>query len=224
MSKPRLSLNQFTKFSIASEARKLSIIKDQLKPSKFMTQRYVSAKSSIRKFLIEGSDLNQIYEGIEKQIKRETKTDWQKNDRQVSIEALQKIVKIKVVRALKGIKFEVIKPEIKLIAINDVDITVSPELIIKMFVNGKIIYGGAKLHIAKTKPFTLKQCSYASTLLCEYIKTNIAKPGEIVDPKLCLFIDVFSERIVPASEEYVEELNEIRDLCLEVKKIWNKVA
>jgi hypothetical protein len=224
MKKPSISINMFTEFSTSTDTRKLSIIKSQIKPSKFIIQRYASAKSSIKKYLKNVSDLNPIYEGIDKQINRQTTTNWQKNDRQVSIEALQKFVTLKIARALKGIKYEVIKPDVKLVNINDVDITVSPELIIKMFLDGKVVYGGIKIHIAKTKPFTSKQCSYAATVLCEYIKANVMKRGENVDPKLCLSIDVFGERIVPASEKYTEELNEIRELCLEVKKIWNKVA
>jgi hypothetical protein len=56
------------------------------------------------------------------------------------------------------------------------------------------------------------------------MKTNVAKPSEIVDPKLCLCIDIFGERIVHASKEYIAELEEIRQFCEEIKEIWLKVA
>lgn len=109
-------------------------------------------------------------------------------------------------------------------SIADVNVTVSPEIIIKVFIDDKIFYGGVKVHISKTKPFSIQQCSYSATVLAEYIKKNVAKENEMVDPQLCLSIDIFAGRIVAASEEYIEELKMVRQYCKEVKQIWDKVA
>jgi hypothetical protein len=224
MKKPHISINQFAEFSAATEKRKQAIIKNQLKPVKFLVPAYASAKGSIRQYLKNVNDLSPIYEGLKKQLAREATTKWQAQDKRVSIEALQKFIELKIAKLFKGIKYEVVKPEIKLITMSDVDISISPEIIVRIFIDDKVIYGGVKVHISKTKPFTLKQCSYSATLLIEYIKNNIALKKEIVDPKLCFSVDVFSGRVVPASEQYIDQLKEIKSLLTQVKQIWEKVA
>lgn len=110
MSKYHISINQLAEFVTASDAKKLTIVKNQLKPVKFLVPRYASAKGSIRKYLTNVNDLKPIYEGIKKQTDRQATTKWQLSDKQVSIEALEKFIELKVARALKGVKYQVIKP------------------------------------------------------------------------------------------------------------------
>jgi hypothetical protein len=108
--------------------------------------------------------------------------------------------------------------------IRNVSIGISPELIFKTKIKGKISYGGIKVHISKNKPFDLDQCQKVSTMLMQYIQKNIADDDEVVMPNFCFCLDVFSERLIPAEKKNRSIITNIHDICEEIKSKWPKTT
>jgi len=220
----KISLNQLAEFSGASEASKKRIIKQQLTPNPFMVPRYQLTKARIKKSLELKGDLSPIKEAVKILEAKQTSTSWQINDKKVSLEALTRFVKIKLPSLFKTLDFEIIKPTNKTIELKDVDIIVAPEIVIKGKLNGRNVIGGVKIHISKTKPFDLTKSRYVATVVYKYLEEQIASKGDIVLPELCLCLDVFNERLVPAQENSEEIFKQIGGFCDEIKLLWNKAA
>jgi hypothetical protein len=224
MTKYFISLNPFAEFFISSKAVKNRLIRQQLVPNKFLIPWYQFAKSVLKKYFSNINDESPINEGLETLKKRVPTNKRQQSDKNVSIEALQKVAIIKKPRLLSRLKYEVLSSKAKSIVINGVEIKVAPDLIIKAVVDDQTVYGAVKFHVKKTKAFDLNQAELVSLLLFKFLEKNIAKKDERVLPELCICFDVFSERMVHAPDNSKKHESIIRSLCNEIKEIWPKSA
>jgi hypothetical protein len=115
MNQYKISINQLADFADASEANKRRIIRQQLSPSKVKVPRYQLSKAKIKKSLELKCSLEPITEGIRLLESRQPATDWQINDKKVSLEALKRFLKIRFPQILKKIDYSIFKPEGKVL-------------------------------------------------------------------------------------------------------------
>jgi len=221
MAKFYISINQFAEFSEATESSKKRIIKQQKTPNKFLIPWYQKAKGAIKKFFTDTKDYSPIENAIKELEAKVPINDRQRNDRAASIQALEVMKKIKLPRILSSLSYEVVTTDDKEIHINDVDVKIAPEIIIKASYKNEIIYGAVKIHICKGKPFNHVQCSYVAALLYQHLTKKVIKKGERVLPELCLCLDVFAERLVPAPENIAAVSSTIRIICGDIKRLWS---
>lgn len=219
--KVQISINQLADFFVGSEAAKMRIINQQKVPNPFRIAYYQLAKSRIRKALQENGDLNPVIEGIEELKRRKPTKKRQVSDRVVSIEALQRFLAIKLPKLLINTDYEIIKPKKKSIFINDVEIIVSPDVIIKGEADGHTFYGGFKIHISKSNVFNREQQSIVACSVYKYLIDEVAGKGEIVLPELCISLDVFGNGIVTTTSNLESALESIHLICEEIKQYWN---
>lgn len=219
---PRISINQFAEFSKASNSQKLRIVQQQKKVNKLLIPWYQGAKGSIKKYLRNVNDIGPIEAQIEILKNKKPDNKRQNTDKNVSIEALERLIKMNLYKILGHIEYKILKPEIKSIQINGVVIMISPEIIIEAEIDGNIVYGAVKIHISKTKPFDLAQCNYVAVLLYDYLSETIESDASVL-PQFCLCIDVFGDRIVSAKEDHKKESKEINTLCNEIAELWMKI-
>lgn len=216
----QISANQLAQFATATKAAKKRILKQQIIPNPFLIPWYQKAKGGIKKYLSNVADKTPLEDAITFLKKRIPENDRQKIDIRVSIEALEVMKKIRLPKILSEIKYEVLLNKKKSITINNVDIKLAPELIIKGKYKGEDVYGAIKIHICKGAPFDLNQSRYVSTLIYRYLKKEYNQSGERILPELCISLDVFGERVVSAPATQFKDLIVIKKICEEVKELW----
>lgn len=218
----KISINQLADFTIATDAKKKSIIRQQKKPDPFLIPWYQLAKSKMKKSIALNGDLNPVESGIEELKVRVPKNQRQVIDRQVSIEALRIFKEFKLPELLKDFPFTIIKSKkVKSIYINGVKVTISPDVIFRLKIDGKNYIGGVKLHVAKGNIFDRKQLKYISSLVHKYLKDIVAEEDDIVMSELCLSMDIFGKRIIRAPKNTSKKLFEVHEFCDEIKLLWN---
>lgn len=222
MGKYKISLNQLAEFSGASDASKRRIIRQQLDPDPFRVPRYALTKARIKKSLALKGNLDPIHEAIQILQDRKATTEWQINDKKVSLEALTRFIKIKIPSIFKKVEFEVIRPETSTMELKEVDVIVAPEVVIRGKYDGQNVIGGVKIHISKTKPFDLERSRYVAAVVYKYLKDEVAQKGEIVLPELCLCLDVFNEKLVKAPDNSEEIVSILTSVCDEIKMLWDQ--
>lgn len=215
-----ISINRLAEYSGATESGRRRIITEQISPNQFKTPWYQLSKSRMRQSLKANGDLQPIYDGINVLMNRVTNNPRQQNDKTVSLEALQRFIQMKLPDILKEVNYTIIKPDAKSVIIDDVEVIVAPDLIVKGTLNGKTVIGGIKIHISKAKPFSFTKSVYVATVIHKYLVDQVAKPNEIVMPELCFSLDVFGERITPAPLNSEAILKEISDICSSIKRTW----
>lgn len=215
-----ISVNQFAEFSGGTLATKKRIIKQQVTPNKFLLPWYQTARAAMKKYFKDINNTSSLDDAIELLLSRKADSKRKQIDKKVSIEALNELKSFAFPVLLKNIEFEIIKPPVKNILINNVNIIIAPDIVLKADYNGKIVYGAIKIHICKTKPFDENQCSYVSNLIYAYLEKEITKGNGTVIPELCLCLDIFGGRIMPASSKSLKLNVEIRNICDELKLLW----
>lgn len=219
MRNPYISINQMADFYGSSESVKRRIIKQQVTPNKFLVQWYQLSKARIKKSIELKGSIQPILDAIDILTKRNPSNDRQKNDKQVSLEALDRFVKMKLPSILKDVDYEIIKPKRKTLDVNNLEILVAPDVVIKGNLKGEIVIGAIKIHISKSKPFDHKKSSLVASTIYEYLKTQVAEVGELVLPELCVCLDVFSGRAVQAPDDHSSTFFEIEQICSEIKEL-----
>ncbi|WP_298157161.1 hypothetical protein [Flavobacterium sp.] len=221
MAEYKISINQLASFSTSSEYKKRAIVKQQKTPPKVLVARYGLAKARIRKAIANYGNIQPILEGIEELKSRTPEKPFDINNKIVSIEAMERFIKMKLPVFLQDNVYEVLKkPKINSFHVSDVEIIVSADLIIKVFIDGQPFLGGVKIHISKGDPFDTHRSKYVTTCLYQYLDLIFESSGEIVLPELCLSVDVFADSITSAPKKLEKVLEDIEMICLEIKKIW----
>jgi hypothetical protein len=216
----KLSINQLAEFSRSSDKGKLRIVNQQIIPNKFLIPWYQTTKAKIKKFFEEKGDTQPILDGINQLMNKKPENKRQFINKNVSIEALQKFIDFKLPEILNGIDYEIVKPRIKSVFISGLDVIVAPEVVVKGIINGRTVYGGVKIHISKSKPFTIKESRCVAACVYKYITDVVADENETVLPEMCFSLDVFGNRLVSAKDNYEETMTDIRNICQEVLEIW----
>lgn len=224
MAEYKISINQLASYSKGTDSKKRAIIKQQKNPPPILVGRYAMAKARIKKAIGNGGDIIPILQGIEELKQRNPDTPWKKNDKTVSIEAMERYIRMSLPSILKEHKYEIeVKPKVKSFYVQDVEILVSPDLIIKVFIDENWFLGGLKLHVSKSELFDREQSKYVATCIYQYLDLVFEDEEIIVLPELCFCADVFADSIISAPKNIEKTLEEIETMCLEIKKIWPNV-
>lgn len=219
-----ISINQLAEFESSSSNKKNRIIKQQKVPNKLLVPWYQLPKARIRKSIEQNGNMEYILEAINILNERECTTPRSKTDKKVSLEALEKYINTKLPRIIEHTKFEVIKTNIKKININEVDIIISPEVIVKGKLNGSEIIVAVKIHISKNNPFDLQKSKIVASAVYEYLNNQFSSDKVIIRPEYCFCYDVFSRRFVKATSSNSIMRKKIEEMCLEIKTLWNEAA
>jgi len=220
MKSVEISLNPLAEFVFASDRKRDSIIRRQKKPLKIMVARYTTARARMKKFFKEGFSKEVIAKGIDVLQGRLPVTDFQKSDRKNSIEALRKFLKLQFPNDFQNLKCSFSTKRNKHMLVNGVRVRVAPDLILRGVKNGRPFIGGIKFHISKGQQFTREEALFAATALKLFLINQIATEEEIVNPKYCLSVDVFGERITPAIENHIKIKKQIELACEDIITRW----
>lgn len=223
MKEYKISVNQLADFTRGSEAKKRSIIRQQKNPAKIIVARYGLAKARCRKFIALRGDISPVLLGIEQLKAKKTETDWQVNDKKVSLEAMERVIKLKLPNLLQDLDSYEILPKFPFnyFIFSGVNIIVSPDLIVKGTIGGKTYIGAVKIHVSKSTPFAADESKYVGTCIYNYLSSFVKDEDIIVLPELCLCIDVFADSIISAPKNIDYVNSKLGEYCLEIIKIWD---
>ncbi len=218
----QISVNQLADFYKGTDAKKSRIIRQQKNPNPIRISYYQLAKARIKKSLQLKGEIEPILNGIKELNNRKLSNKRQVNDRTVSIEAMERYIKMSLPKIFINSEYEVIKvPKNKTVIVNGVSVIVSPDIIVKIISDGEVFMGGVKMHISKSNIFSSEQQNIVATSIYKYLNDEIAINGEVVMPELCFSLDVFGKGYSATSPNIDYSLQNIESICDEIVSIWN---
>jgi hypothetical protein len=214
-----ISINQLAEFSIATDAAKNRIIKQQIVPNKILISWYQTARATIKKYIASKADQNILNNAIELLRKKPVNKPRQLVDKKVSIEALLNMKEIELPCDLTMKKIDIVKPTKKSVELFNTEILIAPDILFQTIVKNTVVWGCIKVHISKGKPFTKEQGSLVANTMLIYLQKNIVRDFENADPDLCICLDVFSGRVISADNRK-NTRKIIRNICEELRVLW----
>lgn len=216
---PRISVNKLGEYLTATPSRRRRIIMDQKRPSNFIVTRYRNAIDPIINFLINGAnDYSIIDQSLYDLMEREVTSDFQEQDRDLSIEAIESFIELTDEYEFEGIEYNVPSENV-IINISGVDVSVKPDLI---QLNSTSNIGLLKLYFVKRNPLTETSGSYIGTVLHQYAMQNMEDTSNI-DFRLCQTVDIFAKNVYTAPRTYIRRQNDIEAACQEIASVWPTV-
>lgn len=222
MSDYTISINSLAEYFEASDARKKSILKEQIKVNEFKAQWYQLAKARIKKSIQLSGDLKLVNNGIRELNNKTPLTKQKKSDKECSIEALKNFKKMAIPTLIKENEIETINMEWKQLTFFGVKVKMKPTLVFKVKINGETHVGACHVHISKRKPFSNVQSKIVSTLLFQYVSNHIATEGEIPNPELCFCIDPFAGTTINSFSNISVDMKRIKKICIEMQYVWKQ--
>lgn len=214
---PRISVNKLSEYIITpSPQRRKTIIKLQKNPPECITPYYKFAEESVIEFLsANNSELAFIDSKIEQLEGKLISTSWEEKRNKICIDALIKFKEFNNNPSLQGLRFSRTEKETPKLKINNVSISVRPELYLLDQENN--IKGCIKLVFAKTRPVSNTEAEYTSVCMQRWLHENRG----INNSKNCLVLDVFSKVIFNTPKAYKKRMNDIESACQEISTFWN---
>lgn len=213
----KISINQFAAFLNATPKGRKSIIKQQLKVNPILISWYRTARGAMKRYCKDISNQSPLDAAIELLKVKQTTTKQQLYDKQASILALQELKKITLPKLLKQVDFEIINPKAKSVDINNIEIIVAPDVIIRGKYKGESVVGAIKIHISKTKPFDHQQSNHVAGIMYRYLTKKVLADDEKILPELCFCLDIFSGRITTATIPTAKDNAALKQICEDLK-------
>ncbi|MFT6963551.1 MAG: hypothetical protein ACJAWV_003288 [Flammeovirgaceae bacterium] len=221
MSDPRASVNQISEYVGANSTRRKKIVEDAKNPSSFIVARYTEARKAISNYIAEG-DLSCLDECADFLKNKVATSDFQKNDKKKSLEALLAIRNIDL-SFLSGFEMDVYSGSNPKLQISGLDISVNPDIIIRGEHRGKKIIGAVKLHISSSAPLTEEMGKSVAMIIHEFIKSHVQSADETAHLKFCISLDIFNGRLTEAPTSVKKRLSKIGASCEEFVLRWDSI-
>ncbi|MCD8402251.1 hypothetical protein [Tenacibaculum finnmarkense] len=218
----KISINPLIDFIKGTELKKKRVIKNQKEPSVINFGWHQTSRACIKKSLSLNGDKTPIIEGVIRLNSKVVDKPRQSQNKFVSLEGMQKYLNIEIPEILKNHNLNIIKKRsIKSTFINNVEIVISPDIIFTMDYQGEKYIGGVKIHLSKGNIFDNKELKIVASVLHKYISEIAEEHDAIPLAEICYSMDVFGGEIICSSEKNNFILNEIREVCNEIKEFWN---
>lgn len=219
---PRVSVNKLAEYLEANATRRKQIVSDTKYPEKFITTRYKDARENIKSYLTNGLDEDFILDAIDDFKAIKPKTDFQAQDKQLSIESLEALLEADL-SILDACDLSIHDDENKLIKIMGVDISVNPDIIITKNIGGIVHKGALKIHLSKNNTLSEESQLIVSVMVYKYVSDFIIKLGESANTKICYSLDVFNVSIKCCPSSYKLRMKRIEAACEEIAMWWGKL-
>ena len=221
---PRISVNKLGEYMVASAARRRRIIMDQKRPREFIVTRYRDALSAMVDFLVGGTpDDGIIYRAMLDLEARPAATDFQMQDRDLSIEALELFLDTVDELQLDGLDVQRTDQDTTALNIGGVSVSVRPDVFLRgTNRQGDEVVGCVKLYVSKTFPLNDVAGGYIGALLSRYTDEVLATNGR-TDHRLCQVMDVFGQHVFPSPRAVRRRRDDLEAACQEIATLWDAV-
>lgn len=217
---PRISVNKLGEYMVASAARRRGIIRDQKRPRDFIVTRYKDAVAPMVSFLEGGGrDDEVLYNAMAALEAKRVSTDFQAQDRELSIEALELFLDTADQIPLEGLQVLQREQDPYLI-VAGVAVSVRPDVIVvRQGSNGDNLVGAIKLCLSKSTPLTIEAGEYVGSMLLRYAQECLPDLGQ-ADHRLCMVVDVFGQNVISAPRAWRKRHNDLEAACQEIATMW----
>lgn len=222
---PRISCTKLGEYMVSSPSRRRQIIQDQKWPSDFIVPRYTEAQEAIAGFIRRGGkDIAVIENTIERLVRTNAKSKWHDHKNASCVEALKSFLNLVPDLDLRGYALRQTANKQPKLKMTGVEISVRPELLIRVHRNGQPESTGAiKIYLSKSVPLTADAANYVGTMLHEFV-CEFIPPLKSAMPADCILIDVFAEKVFSAPKATKKRRKELLDGCNEIAAVWDSIT
>lgn len=220
---PRISVNKLGEYMIASPLRRRRIAADQKRPREFIVTRYRDAVAAMVEFLAAGGNSDRIItRAIADLEAKPVSTDFQLQDRDLSVEALESFLDTVDQLDLSGLTVRAGDSDAAPLLIGGVSVSVRPDIVVTGQNRNGGTVGCVKLYLSKSFPLNEAAGAYIGAVLTRFTEGYLADDAT-ADYRLCSVVDVFGQQVFTAPRAVQRRQNDIEAACEEIALLWSVV-
>jgi hypothetical protein len=224
--KIQIPANKLAEFITAKTPERRQQIVRQLKNGKKGHPVYYTLfHKPAKRFLIDGaSDATNILRLIER-LKGRTQSDWYARDSRITTEALRALIKITPeLHSLNASFVEPGKDSKTKLEFDDVQVTVTPNLLVHGERGGKPLVGALRFYIAKESTYELGKRGAEIVAVLEYLRLlRLATGKRTPDTELCIVLECFQQRVTKAPAHIENHVSAIEHGCRAFVQLWHQL-
>lgn len=217
---PRVSANKLAEYMTCSAARRRRIISEAKNPPEFIVPRYNPFYDVAPAFAASRPlDEEIIVSSIEALTGKESQTEWERDNVQLNIDLLQRLLDLPDLLEIEQYDAVATGDRTQSIALEGVEVSVRPELLLRRVVRGQRTLGALKFYLPKTFPLNEESGAFLAALVHLYLEQSF--PGENPDNRHCFVMDVPSGVIYNAPRSVIRRRAELAAACEEIAARWS---
>lgn len=218
---PRLGVNGLAKYVSATARQRQTILRDEKYPSDFKAVYYREAIREIQRHLTvpesDPTDLLDAAKRVAAQPGDEANERTRRNSNAAALRSFAKIAGVVEFDKLVPKK----GPQQGALMVEDVKVSVRPEVLLKGVHRKEDCAGGVKLYLSKSTPLTDDGAGVAAALLkrhCEGLNGSCKHHNRHI-----IVVDVFAEKVHTAPKSVVSKGHELTAICREIAQRWPSI-
>lgn len=212
-------MNKLGEYLQASPTRRKTIVRDQKKPpGAGIVTRYSAVNTALREYFA-SPDSDFLVARIAQLKADKSGTDWQREDRQLSAQALERLLEMLDqidFAGTRAVPFPAGTASTLLVA--GVKVSVRPDFLIVSADDQDEVVGAIKLSHNKQNALEKEACSYVATVLARFVSHTF--PDSSVDLKKCLSLATPLKIVASAPKAHKARIEAIGAACEEIAGRW----
>ena len=218
---PRISISKLAEYIVASPRRKRRILLDAMDPPTFKVAPHRRARSAILWSSRKGGvDDEKLLACADRLRGLESKGKWDSDDLKNSIAAIERFMLIHP-KLDFGSSIQRLRSRSAQIRIEGVDVSVTPNLVIRGGTVKDPTVGAIKLYFVKTNPLSREDGDYTATILRTFVASRLEGGRFTVDSGLCQVVDVFADQVFVASPAFKRRMDDVAAACDSIRRLWH---
>ncbi len=220
---PRISVNKLGEYLVAKASRRRRILEDAKRPPDFIAPRYRDFYDAGPRFLASSTlDDNIIATAIDSIQSRPVGSEWDEQNKVLNTDLLTNLLDIPDLLDIERYEVEELPDAPITMTIGEVEVSVRPELHLRITQRGRELSGAIKLYTPKSFPLNQESGDYIATLVHRYCaQADIG--GVEVDYRHCYVVDVPAREVYTAPRSYSRRMSDIEAACLEIAALWPQI-
>jgi hypothetical protein len=219
---PRISVNKLAEYLSTNKAsRRERILRESKFPPTYQVIRYEPTREIIQRFL-SGSIQNtqSLQTIIANYADIPAKDDFEERMKKSNLEALSHFVVFAPTLDFTDTKLVIGEHAPAPLTLNEVAISVRPDLTLSSIKKGATSRGAIKLNISKGYVHSKDSAEYASSVLRHYLT---GKHDSECDFRMCFTLDVFGKKLLEAPKAVVNRMKDVDAACSEIARQWDSI-
>ena len=220
---PRISVNKLGEYLVAKAGRRRRILEDAKRPPDFIAPRYRDFYETAPRFLASSPlDDNIVASAIDSIHSRPVGSEWDEQNKILNTDLLTNLLDIPDLLDMERYTVTELPDASARMTIGEVEVSVRPEVRLRITQRGRELGGAIKLYTPKSFPLNQESGDYIATLVHRYSAQNDIGDHE-VDYRHCYVVDVPSREVFTAPRSYSRRMSDIEAACLEIAAVWPQI-
>ncbi|MDA8326168.1 MAG: hypothetical protein M0033_08105, partial [Nitrospiraceae bacterium] len=162
-----------------------------------------------------------IVRAVDQITNRPCGTEWEESNKQLNTELLNGLLDLPDLLDIETYEVAPIADISQIMCIANVDVSVRPEILLKVTNKKAESIGALKFYLPKSYPLNQAAAEYVATIIHNFMEKNYQE--NTIDYRHCFVFDVPTGELYQAPRSFRRRRQEVLEACMEIADRWDRI-